>query len=95
MFYKLLVDNDPMKDWNVQECVFQFIEPNKKNEYPMERIVPTAEHLDIVRAQMKDTYEKIMNYDFYTGCGKDDCHACNFVKENNRYIQLEDVEAIE
>ena len=28
------------------------------------------------------SYEKIMNHDFYEGCGEKSCSWCNFVKRN-------------
>jgi DNA helicase-2/ATP-dependent DNA helicase PcrA len=36
-------------------------------------------------------WEKIQRYDFYTGCGKDDCHWCTFVKTNRLAIALHDM----
>jgi DNA helicase-2/ATP-dependent DNA helicase PcrA len=34
---------------------------------------------------------KIQRKDFYTGCGKDDCHWCNFVKTNKLAIALHEL----
>ena len=36
----------------------------------------------IVTRQITETWSKIQSHDFYTGCGKEDCHWCNFVKTN-------------
>lgn len=81
VFYKLLVDNDRNKSWEAVSAEFDFIEPEKE-EYIKEKVVITPEDLDIVRAQVKDTYTRIMNMEFTKGCGKPDCHWCNFVRSN-------------
>ena len=36
--------------------------------------------------------KKIRDHDFYTGCGKEDCHWCNFVKTNNLAVALNEIE---
>ena len=41
-----------------------------------------------MKAQIADTWEKIQEHDFYTGCGKEDCDWCNFVKEHKLYVSL-------
>ena len=41
--------------------------------------------------QIVETWQKIQNREFYTGCGKPDCHWCNFVKTNNLAIALHEV----
>jgi len=68
--------------------VFQFVEPDDNNEYISVDIIPTEDDLQTVREQIKDTWLKIQNQDFYTGCGKENCTWCNFVKDNKQYEQL-------
>jgi DNA helicase-2/ATP-dependent DNA helicase PcrA len=88
VFYKILIDNDRSKDWEVVSTVFEFVEPidinnaSEENNYPTEKIVITNEAIEIVKAQITDTYQKILNHEFNTGCGKDECHWCKFVKTN-------------
>ena len=36
-------------------------------------------------------WQKIQDHDFYTGCGKEDCHWCKFVKNNELDISLADI----
>jgi DNA helicase-2/ATP-dependent DNA helicase PcrA len=81
VFYKLLVDNSPL-GWKVISTEFDFIEPDKKKNYRKEKIFISAQDEATVTAQITDTWAKIQNHDFYTGCGKEDCHWCNFVKTN-------------
>ncbi|GBL35155.1 probable DNA helicase II homolog [Filimonas sp.] len=91
VFYKLLVEAYKLKDYKVTMTVFQFVEPNDSNEYISVDIIPTEDDLETVRAQVKDTWLKIQNHDFYTGCGKEDCSWCNFVKDNKQYVMLKEM----
>ena len=68
--------------WQVVSTEFDFIEPDNKKNYKKEKIVIRPEDEVIVINQITETWEKIQNHDFYTGCGKEDCHWCNFVKTN-------------
>lgn len=92
VFYKLLVDNYEQKDWKVVSTEFDFVEPDKKKVYRKEKIMITPEDLTTVSQQIKTVWDKIQARDFYTGCGKPDCHWCNFVKDNNLAIALHDLE---
>jgi DNA helicase II / ATP-dependent DNA helicase PcrA len=91
VFYKLLVDNYASKDWQVGNVVFDFIEPDKKKEYRQEKVVVTDADTATVKEQVRTVWEKIQRHDFYTGCGKDDCHWCGFVKTNKLAIALHDI----
>lgn len=91
VFYKILVDNYEQKDWKVVSTEFDFIEPDKKKNYRKEKLVITPADITTVGEQIKETWEKIQNRDFYTGCGKEDCHWCNFVKTNNLAIALHEI----
>lgn len=90
IFYKLLVDLNP-KDWNVSAVEFDFVEPDKKKNYQRKRIDISSVDIDIVKEQIKDVWMKIQRKDFYTGCGKEDCHWCNFVKTNKLAIALHEL----
>ncbi|MEO7446106.1 MAG: PD-(D/E)XK nuclease family protein, partial [Ferruginibacter sp.] len=95
VFYKLLVDNYGRKDWRAVSAEFDFIEPDKKKNFKKLRVVINPEDLETVRQQIKNVWEHIQAHDFYTGCGKDDCHWCNFVKDNKLAIELHDPEEAE
>ena len=92
VFYKLLIDNYEQKDWKVISTEFDFIEPDKKKEYRKEKIVITLADIETVKQQIKTVWDKIQSREFYTGCGKEDCHWCNFVKDNKLAIALHDLE---
>ncbi len=91
VFYKILVDNNGLKDWKAVSIEFDFIEPDKKKNYRKEKLLITAPDITTVTEQIKTTWQKIQNREFYTGCGKADCHWCNFVKTNNLAIALHEL----
>lgn len=95
VFYKILVDNYEQKDWKVVSTEFDFIEPDKKKEYRKVKITIEPADITTVIQQITNTWEKIQNRDFYTGCGKEDCHWCNFVKSNTMAVALHELEADE
>ncbi len=95
VFYKLLVENKPGKDWAVNTVEFDFVEPDNKKKYHKKKVVIATEDVERVKEQIKTTWEKIQNRDFYTGCGKIDCHWCNFVKTNDLAIAYHDADAEE
>lgn len=83
VFYKILLDHYHQKDWKVVSTEFDFVEPDKNNEYKKLRIDITPEDTQIVLDQIKDSWTKIQHHEFYTGCGKEDCYWCNFARENH------------
>ena len=90
VFYKILVDNYEQKDWKVISTEFDFVEPDKKNEYQKKKIIITPSDIETVKQQLTEVWEKIRARDFYTGCGENDCTWCNFVKDNGLAIALHD-----
>ncbi|HTB07272.1 MAG TPA: ATP-dependent DNA helicase [Bacteroidia bacterium] len=87
VFYKILLDHQQTNDWQAVSTEFDFIEP-VKDEYKKEKIDITVEDIEIVTAQIIDTWEKIHKHEFSKGCGKEDCHWCNFVKDNHLHVAL-------
>ena len=92
VFYKILVDNYEQKEWKVISTEFDFVEPDKQGEYRKEKIVINPQDIETVKQQLTDTWHKIQARDFYTGCGKEDCHWCKFVKNNKLAVALHDLE---
>jgi DNA helicase-2/ATP-dependent DNA helicase PcrA len=90
VFYKIMMDLWT-KDWNVTGVEFDFVEPDKKKQYRKERVSISSIDIDIVKEQIRSTWTKIQQKNFYTGCGKDDCHWCNFVKTNKLAIALHEL----
>ena len=82
VFYKLLIENDRTKDWQVIDTQFDFIEPVSEGEYITEKILISQEDMLTVREQISTVYQKILAHDFNTGCGKEECDWCHFVRSN-------------
>jgi len=91
VFYKILVDHYEQKDWRVTSTEFDFVEPDKKKGYQKVKIQIAPEDTSKVTDQITDTWQKIQARQFYTGCGKPDCHWCDFVKTNNLAIALHEI----
>jgi DNA helicase-2/ATP-dependent DNA helicase PcrA len=87
VFYKILLDNHN-RDWVAVSSEFDFIEPNNKKEYKKIKVYIKPEDITTVKQQIKTVWDKIQAHDFYTGCGKPDCHWCEFVKTNNMAKEL-------
>ena len=88
VFYKILVDQYEGKGWTAVSTEFDFVEPDKKKQYRQEKIVISQDDLQQVGDQIKMVWNKIQARDFYTGCGKSDCHWCNFVKTHQLAVSL-------
>ena len=71
---------------------FDFVEPDKKKKYRKEKIVITPADIETVNQQIMMVWQKIQDREFYIGCGKPDCHWCNFVKHNNLAVALHELE---
>ncbi|MBC7947137.1 MAG: ATP-dependent helicase [Chitinophagaceae bacterium] len=95
VFYKILVDHYGQKDWKVVSTEFDFIEPDKKKRYRKEKLIINPADITTVNQQILSTWQKIQAHDFYTGCGKEDCHWCNFVKTNRLAVALHELEGEE
>jgi DNA helicase-2/ATP-dependent DNA helicase PcrA len=93
VFYKILVDNLPGKNWNVLHTQFDFVEPNAKDDFDVVKLDIGVIEVETVKQQIAQTWTRIKQHDFYTGCGKPQCEWCNFAKNNKLYIQLEEEEA--
>jgi DNA helicase-2/ATP-dependent DNA helicase PcrA len=91
VFYKILVDNYEAKDWKVVSTEFDFIEPDKKKVYHKEKVVITPADMETVTNQIATVWEKVQHREFYVGCGKPECHWCNFVKDNHLEVALHDL----
>ena len=90
IFYKIMLDLSP-KNWNITAVEFDFVEPDKRKQYRREKISISSIDIDIVKDQTKTVWNKIQRKDFYTGCGREDCHWCGFVKTNKLAIALHEI----
>lgn len=91
VFYKILVDNMEGKDWKVISAEFDFVEPDKNKGYQKKKLFITPADIETVKQQLTMVWNKIQEHDFYTGCGKEECHWCNFVKDNGMAVTLHEM----
>jgi DNA helicase-2/ATP-dependent DNA helicase PcrA len=92
VFYKLLIENDPSRDWKVASVEFDFLEPERySGEFFKQRVDITPEHERIVADQIEQAYHGIMNLEFSNGCKDKWCKWCNFIRE--RFVEVEVEEA--
>ncbi|MFM1930607.1 MAG: hypothetical protein RL387_1935, partial [Bacteroidota bacterium] len=92
VFYKILLRGHP-KNWEVERAEFDFVEPNKKKAFEKIGIDISEADITTVSQQVVETWEKIQNKEFYKGCGKADCHWCQFVKSNELAVSLHQMES--
>jgi DNA helicase-2/ATP-dependent DNA helicase PcrA len=90
VFYKILLNHHP-KNWEVVSAEFDFVEPNKKKEFEKVSINISDADITTVTQQVQTVWQKIQEKDFYTGCGKPECHWCNFVKNNELTVALHQI----
>ncbi|HMR43811.1 MAG TPA: hypothetical protein PKC40_08255, partial [Saprospiraceae bacterium] len=55
-------------------------EPNNKGEFVSRIIEITESDTRLLKTMLRENYEKIMNQEFYEGCGAKDCSWCNFLR---------------
>jgi DNA helicase-2/ATP-dependent DNA helicase PcrA len=92
VFYKLLVDNYKEKGWKAVSTEFDFVEPDKAKKIGKKIIPITPADLETVKQQIAMVWGKIQAREFYTGCGKETCDWCRFVKENQIAIALHELQ---
>ncbi len=94
VFYKILADESRKYILPVNQAKYVFVEPDKETKEipdPVSFTFSPAD-IDLVKTQIKETYEAIMNHDFYAGCGKDDCQYCQFMKDTGQDISLSELQ---
>ncbi len=91
VFYKILADSNE-RGWQIVSTEFDFIEPDKKNNYRKVRLTIQQSDIERVTEQIAAVWQKIQNREFYIGCGKEDCHWCHFVKTNDLAVAMHELQ---
>ena len=76
IFYGLMLNNQK-NSWTTQGVRFELIDQDFIGPVNLEIGPNDAE---IVKKQITETYNSIMNHEFSQGCGKEDCQWCEFQK---------------
>ncbi|MCW3123958.1 MAG: ATP-dependent helicase [Flavipsychrobacter sp.] len=98
VFYKLILENMEDRQFSVSLGMFDFVQKGKDGKYKPVTVPVFEDDEEIVRGQVKDTYNKIMNHEYDRGCGKETCHWCNFARRyelirpvENDSVEIDDV----
>ncbi len=89
-FYRLLYGQSSVSQLPAREGVISFLDPNKDGELEEFTITFNAEHTQLVRALIRDTYQKIKAQQFEEGCNEPYCVWCQFLdnqQEVNSFAQ--------
>lgn len=81
VFYKILLENYRNYQWKVVSGTIEYLEPYK-NKIKIEAISTSDKDVKVVKEQITNTYKRIQKHDFFTGCGKEKCHWCNFAHDH-------------
>ena len=92
IFYKLLFEHANLHQIRVSTGTISYLEADKYGAFLDKSVQYDVESLEVVKGQIKDTYSKIMNHEFYEGCGEPNCKWCNFVKDNHLTDSFSDPE---
>ncbi len=96
IFYKILFEEFQKKSpLQVRSAEISYLDPNSRGEFLTKKLVFNSEDVNLVRGFIKTSYQKIMNHEFYEGCGEKTCPWCSFVKRNVTQDSLRDVEVEE
>ena len=80
VFYKILLDLDNRLGKTMTSGSMDFVDIQKQDKVDRAIFIISPDEIETVKDQIRETYNKIMNHEFYKGCGKPDCDACNLVK---------------
>ncbi len=81
MFYKILMDAQKYKPWVMVSGEIDYLEKSDEKQFVKHKFQIVQDEVDTVKAQIRDTYQKIKNLEFTQGCGKEDCEWCNFIRD--------------
>jgi DNA helicase-2/ATP-dependent DNA helicase PcrA len=85
LFYKILVDNDPVTNWNVRTGEVRMLEPDNQDQFRNFKIAVEPGDLEIVGDQLVEVWNKIRQHEFNRGCNKPECSWCNFIKDRQEW----------
>ena len=98
VFYKILINSDKKRNWNMKSGQIDFVEPDPNTgEFKQVDFNVSDEQIKIVGSQIEDVWHKINDHQFEKGCGEDDCYWCEFVQNDyvmdfSAIMEEEDVE---
>ncbi len=87
IFYKFLFEgSSEARGAKARSAMIAYIDADKDDVFAEHEVEFIPEHEEVVLGIIKDTYAKIMNQEFDTGCEDEYCAWCNFVKSTDQNI---------
>lgn len=83
VFYHLLIESSHKFNKSMKYGKIDFVEPDPTTgKYRYKDIEVSDFDIDIVKSQLKESYEKIHDKKFTEGCQEDNCRWCNFIADH-------------
>ncbi len=82
LFYKLLFESADQGEREVSAATISYLEPDRAGVYVDKTLTYTSDHLNLMRGLIRDTYDRILEHQFYEGCGESRCLWCRFLRNN-------------
>lgn len=97
VFYKILYEQFDQTGRIARRGSIAYLDPDRQDQVIRQEIEFDLKDTTALRQMIKDTYSRIREHDFYQGCGEDNCHWCNFVREQRlgRDIYPTDIEELD
>ncbi|NUN99371.1 MAG: ATP-dependent helicase [Saprospiraceae bacterium] len=80
VFYKLLYENYDNSGKRADAGVISYLDPDQTGMFPQVTLPLSTEDTAFLRNLLRETYARILNHEFYEGCGEPTCAWCNFVR---------------
>ncbi len=81
LFYKLLYEGRPGETNQAVRGTISYVTMDASSELPEKTLPYRPAEVEQVRTMIREVYTKILAHEF-TGCGKEDCTWCRFLRED-------------
>ncbi|RMF25695.1 MAG: PD-(D/E)XK nuclease family protein, partial [Bacteroidetes bacterium] len=85
VFYKLLYESASGKRGVVRSGEIAYLDPDKQGHFPTHPLELDAAAADFLRELLRETYQRILDRQFFEGCNEPHCHWCKLL---NRQYEL-------
>ncbi|MEM7575050.1 MAG: ATP-dependent DNA helicase [Bacteroidota bacterium] len=86
VFYKLLFEGRSQEQRRVKQATLSYLSFSSNGEQKNIQVPITPKDEKTLSALIKASYERIQKQDFYTGCGKESCRWCQFVRDQELVV---------
>lgn len=95
VFYKILYENYRTATHRVTSGEINYLDPDPQGNLLRKPVQFSENDVVFLKNLIRESYAKILQHDFYHGCGERHCVWCNFVKRNQQLDSLADREVEE